>query len=93
MTRTGTPVILAAMLTLGAAIAPLYAQEMSSARIKELIREAALQAAKRDQQPATPGAPGATGAPARVKVPLTLDDAVKLALDRNLDIAVQRLNP
>ena len=24
---------------------------------------------------------------------LTLDDAVKLALDRNLDIAVQRLNP
>ncbi len=26
-------------------------------------------------------------------VQLTLDDAVKLALDRNLDIAVQRLNP
>ena len=24
---------------------------------------------------------------------LTLDDAIKLALDRNLDIAVQRLNP
>ena len=29
----------------------------------------------------------------RPRVPLTLDDAVKLALDRNLDIAVQRLNP
>ena len=26
-------------------------------------------------------------------MPLTLDEAVKLALDRNLDIAVQRLNP
>ena len=27
------------------------------------------------------------------RCPLSLDDAVKLALDRNLDIAVQRLNP
>src|SRR5207245_10320951 len=34
-------------------------------------------------------APGAT----RPTVQLTLDDAVRLALDRNLDIAVQRLNP
>ena len=24
---------------------------------------------------------------------MTLDDAIKLALDRNLDISVQRLNP
>jgi outer membrane protein TolC len=36
----------------------------------------------------TPGAQNA--AP---KVDLSIDDAIKLALDRNLDIAVQRLNP
>src|SRR5581483_10253380 len=72
------------MLTSGSA----FAQNISSARIQELIKEAAARAAKNDQQqPAT--TPGA----ARVRVPLTLDDAVKLALDRNLDIAVQRLNP
>ena len=39
----------------------------------------------------------AAGAPARAdarrRCQLTLDDAVKLALERNLDIAVQRLNP
>ena len=34
-----------------------------------------------------------TGADARPIVALTVDDAIKLALDRNLDIAVQRLNP
>jgi outer membrane protein TolC len=36
--------------------------------------------------------PGGT-ADNRAVVALTLDDAVKYALDRNLDIAVQRLNP
>ena len=37
---------------------------------------------------------GGQAAPASgPKVALTLDEAVKLALDRNLDIAVQRLNP
>ena len=34
-------------------------------------------------------APGET----RPTLRLTLDEAVKFALDRNLDIAVQRLNP
>ena len=38
------------------------------------------------QQPAPAGA-------VRPVVRLTLDDAVKFALERNLDIAVQRLNP
>jgi outer membrane protein len=42
-----------------------------------------------------PGAPGTTSAtsPTAATVPLSLDDAIKLALDRNLDISVQRLNP
>jgi outer membrane protein TolC len=43
------------------------------------------------QTPAT-AQPGAS-TDARPAVALTLDDAVKFALDRNLDIAVQRLNP
>ena len=37
-------------------------------------------------RPTNPPQPG-------VRVELTLDDAVKRALERNLDIAVERLNP
>jgi len=65
---------------------PLQAQ-ISDARIQELIRAAAVAAAAQPgQAPApVPGPP--------VTVALTLDEAVELALERNLDIAVQRLNP
>ncbi len=43
---------------------------------------------------ATPATPTAATAQAeRPTVQLTLDDAIKLALDRNLDMSVQRLNP
>jgi len=87
--------LLAAMIATGA---PAGAQQTSEARIQELIREAAaragLQAPATAQQPGTtqqPGTPAPQAAPNTVR--LTLDDAVKLALDRNLDIAVQRLNP
>lgn len=72
------------------------AQQLTEARIQELIRTAAARVAGGQQTsapgPAQPGtaAPGQTTRPT---VQLTLDDAVKLALDRNLDIAVQRLNP
>src|SRR5881628_1331016 len=70
------------------------AQQPGEARIRELIRQAAERVAS-----------GQTGAPApaqttpgsqtdtRPVVRLSLDDAVKDALDHNLDIAVQRLNP
>jgi outer membrane protein TolC len=55
-----------------------------------VISHAAIQAAA--QGPAQPQArvpiPGQTGP----RVPLTMDEAVKLALDHNLDITVQRLN-
>jgi outer membrane protein TolC len=71
--------------------AGVSAQKISEARIKELVRQAAEQAglpsATLQSIPQT--GPGATPAVVR----LTLDDAVKFALDRNLDIAVQRLNP
>ena len=45
-----------------------------------------------------PAATAATASPGRGRqgtapTRLSLDDAIKLALDRNLDIAVQRLNP
>ena len=67
------------------------AQPITDAHIRELIKEAArqtgagAQAADHAQRPAA----GAS----RPTVRLTLDDAVKFALDRNLDISVQRLNP
>src|SRR5689334_6052336 len=82
------PVALTAAMALSAA-APARAQQISDARIRELIKQAADRAAQPTfdaQQPAVPGQ-------AHPVVRLTLEDAVKLALDRNLDIAVQRLNP
>jgi outer membrane protein TolC len=78
-------------LALGIAV-PAHAQ-LSEARIQELIKEAAATVAAggatANGQAAQTRAPGQ----ARPVIRLTLDDAVKFALDRNLDIAVQRLNP
>src|SRR5437016_14614393 len=90
MTRTRSHWLLtcAATLALGAINSTASAQ-LSETRIPELIKQAAEQAAP-TQQPTLPGQPTSTTRPT---VRLTLDDAVKFALDRNLDIAVQRLNP
>jgi outer membrane protein len=70
-------------------------QRTSEARVQELIREAAKMAASgQTSTPTTAQQGGQTTAPAAgPKVSLTIEDAVKLALDQNLDIAVQRLNP
>src|SRR5438876_3165836 len=76
--------------------APAAAQQRTSElRIQELIREAAqIAAGGQTATPTTAQQGGRTTAPAAgPKVALTLEDAVKLALERNLDIAVQRLNP
>jgi outer membrane protein len=89
MTRNGSIRTAAALLALAATAAPARAQ-VSDARIRELIKQAT-DPALRAQTPATPQ-PATTGDTRQV-VALTLDDAVKFALDRNLDIAVQRLNP
>jgi outer membrane protein len=90
MTRNGSIWTTAALLACGlvGASAPARAQ-VSDARIRELIKQAT-DPATRLQTPA--GAPQPAGDNRQV-VSLTLDDAVKFALDRNLDIAVQRLNP
>ncbi|MEP7305557.1 MAG: TolC family protein [Acidobacteriota bacterium] len=87
--------ILVTTLSLCGLTVPASAQQPSEAHIQELIRTAALRLAS--GQGAAPGqspAVQSTSAPDnRPEVRLSLDDAVKLALDRNLDIAVQRLNP
>jgi outer membrane protein TolC/Spy/CpxP family protein refolding chaperone len=82
-TSAGTVVLSLATLT----IAPAHAQT-SEARIQELIRQAA------DATSLTaPAQATVQGQNATEVVALTLDAAVELALERNLDIAVQRLNP
>jgi len=86
----------AVMAAIALSGAPAAAQQRTSElRIQELIREAAqIAAAGQTATPTTAQQGGRTTAPAPgPKVALTLEEAVKLALDRNLDIAVQRLNP
>jgi len=70
-------------------------QRTSEVRVQELIREAARIAASGQTSTPTTAQQGGqtTAATSGPKVSLTLDDAVKLTLERNLDIAVQRLNP
>src|SRR5688572_22279296 len=93
MKKTSRSLALVALV--GTMTAPaLYAQDASeTARFDELARAAAQQfAAARavtdDQTRPTQPAP-----PPGTVTELTLDDAVERALDRNLDIAVERLNP
>ncbi len=71
---------------------PARAQQVTDAHVQELIRAAAERVGAQTGAPSGASA-GVGAADARPTVPLTLDDAVKLALERNLDIAVQRLNP
>jgi outer membrane protein TolC len=72
------------------AAVPVFAQKSDDARLAELARDAARQfeAARADQtRPTAPTtAPGAN-------IELTLDEATARALERNLDLAVERLNP
>src|SRR5262245_59582174 len=79
------------------AVAPAAAsaQKITDEHVQELIQAAAVRIgvpAQTQTGTATPQPPAAAGAD-RATMSLTLDDAIKLALDRNLDIAVQRLNP
>jgi len=90
MTRNARIRIFTAALALAALPTAGWAQQVSDARVRELMAQAAQRVASGDldvQQ--TTRAAGETTPTLR----LTLEDAVKFALDRNLDIAVQRLNP
>jgi len=94
MTRTRTLSALttaAALLALIGVATPARAQQISEARIRELIKQAAERAGSGDSSPPQAGAPSRSETPTTVR--LTLDEAVAFALERNLDIAVQRLNP
>jgi outer membrane protein len=89
-TRSVTMLTAAAAFFAVSSPSPARAQQISEARIRELIKQAAEHSVTDNpQQPATAG-PTRDNRPV---VALTLDDAVKFALERNLDIAVQRLNP
>jgi outer membrane protein len=92
MTRN-TIGILMTTLALGVVSDTASAQQPSEAHIKDLIRAAALRVASGQEAGQNNGLPPVSGVDARPQVRLSMDDAVKLALDRNLDIAVQRLNP
>ena len=90
MTRNGSIWIFTAALAFAALPTPGFAQQVSDARLRELMAEAAQRVASGDLDVLqTTRAAGETTPTLR----LTLEDAVKFALDRNLDIAVQRLNP
>jgi outer membrane protein len=101
MTRTSSIWILSAMVSLAGVTASAQQAPASETHIRELIRLAAERVANGQIGAPTPGqanqapsiqTPSATG-DTRPLVRLSLDETVKLALDNNLDIAVQRLNP
>ena len=89
MTGNRSSWTMAVALTLAGVTVPAHAQQISEARIKELVR----QATERVASAATPQTPTTAPQTGTRIIPLTLDEAVKAALDHNLDIAVQRLNP
>ena len=74
---------------------PALAQRATDDHVRELIQAAAERAGVNRGSAPSPGParqqPASTDT--RPTIDLTLDDAVTLALDRNLGIAVQRLNP
>ena len=92
MTRMMKTTCMTVALTAASLSLPVHAQQLSEARIQDLIRVAAERVASGQAGAPAAQAP-APDAPARPVVRISLDDAVKFALDRNLDIAVQRLNP
>jgi outer membrane protein len=65
------------------------AQEPAKDHVKELIAQALQQAG----QPSPVGQPNQTEVPQAPTVSLSADEAVRRALERNLDIQVQRLEP
>jgi outer membrane protein len=70
-----------------------FAQATEQERIDAITREAVRQFAESRNAGSSEQTRPTNPPEAGVRVELTLDDAVKRALDRNLDIAVERLNP
>jgi outer membrane protein TolC len=93
MTRNRTILTLTAALAFAGVSIGAQAQQISEARIHELIKQAADRVARGDTVVDSQQTAGVAAGQNRPVVHLPLEDAVKFALDRNLDIAVQRLNP
>lgn len=68
------------------ALAQAGASSVSDARVAELLHMVAVRGGQQ------PGAPAGT-APVAPELPLKIEEAVALALEKNLDIAIERLNP
>jgi len=91
-----TSCALLTILTVAAMGTPSAAQTSESARVDQIAREAAqkfadARAAGRTEAEQT--RPTVPPPPPGVRTELTLDAAVERALDRNLDLAVERLTP
>jgi outer membrane protein TolC len=82
-----TPKFWAAAIVAAMVANPAAAQEPSNDRVKELIAQAMQQAGQ------APVAPSQILPPAGPTVQLSVDDAARRALERNLDIQVLRLEP
>ena len=86
------------LATLALTVAPANAQTPTTdLRIQELVRRAAQQLESNQVQSGSSNPQGTAASLAfqdnRPTVSLTLDEVVRLAVDRNLNIASQRLNP
>src|SRR3954463_14205564 len=98
MRRTSILLVFACALALGATVRPAAAQRrMTDEQIQQLIREAAARAGVTDvPAPVSPGlgtgvladvSPVASRDGSQGDVTLGLDEAIRLALSKNLDIA------
>jgi outer membrane protein len=86
--------VFACALALNAYGQPAGAQtDADRARLDDIAREAAREFAAANSATLDQTRPTAPAPPAGTKVELTLDEATARALERNLDIAVERLNP
>ena len=99
--KTRLSVMLAAGLLVSAPAAHVFAQSLTEARIHALIEQASARLASAQAGMPAPSQPPPAGTAARAQatasqpptVGLSLDQAVQDALERNLNIVVQRLNP
>jgi outer membrane protein TolC len=86
--------VFACALSLMAYGQPAGAQtDADRARLDDIAREAAREFAAANSTTLDQTRPTAPAPPAGTQVDLTLDEATARALERNLDIAVERLNP
>lgn len=90
MERTRTIGVLTGIFAAAMAVAVPTQAQVTEERLKELIKQAGEAAKLPPPGFSDPQGISADEGPA---LQLTLDDAVKLALERNLDLKVQRLNP